>query len=103
MARHSITKYQVIFYGSKDGYQDCRAQINLHSETGAAGSVRFFEAGKIQPDDSEVNDGITMNLPIAMLLSILDVLRNEKPINFYLMGKNAFLTTETELVGILDR
>lgn len=103
MARHSITKYQVMFYGSKDGYQDCRAQVNLHSDTGMVGSVRFFEPGKMQPDDSEVNDKITMNLPIAMFPAVLDVLRNEKPINFYLLGKNAFLTTEAELVGSTDR
>jgi hypothetical protein len=40
-----------------------------------------------------------MHLPSAMFENVLDVLRNEKPINYYFASAHAFLGTSAEPVG----
>jgi hypothetical protein len=42
---------------------------------------------------------IRMNLPSTLFQSILDVLRNEKPINVYFAQGRGFLGTQGEGVG----
>jgi hypothetical protein len=53
----------------------------------------FFEA------DSDTGGIIRMHLPSAMFQSVLDVLRNEKPINVYFAQGRGFLGTSAEPVG----
>lgn len=47
------------------------------------GSVTFHEAGATIPADSESGGVIRAHMPWNMFASVLDVLRNEKPIYFY--------------------
>lgn len=95
------TKYHVLFYGAPDGYQTNRAQIALY---GAAGTViayiRFNDPGMFFEADAESAGVIRMHLPSAMFQSVLDVLRNEKPIHIYFAAGRGFLgTMSTEPVG----
>ena len=95
----NVTQYHVLFYGSSGGYQDNRAQIALYDGTNVLGYVRFHDSGMPFPNDSQSGGQIIMHLPSAMFENVLDVLRNEKPINYYFASGHAFLGTSTEPVG----
>jgi len=97
----TVTQYHVLFYGTDDGYNDSRAQISLFSSGSAVlGYVRFHDDGMPFPADSQSPTGqIIMHLPSAMFENVIDVLRNEKPINYYFVSGHAFLGTSTEPVG----
>ena len=95
----NVTQYHVLFYGSADGYQDNRAQITLYDGVTVLGYVRFHDSGMPFPNDSQSGGKIIMHLPSAMFENVLNVLRNEKPINYYFASGHAFLGTSTEPVG----
>ena len=61
--------------------------------------VRFNDPGMVF--EADANDGgiIKMYLPSAMFQSVLDMLRNEKPINVYFSAGRGFLGTSAEPVG----
>ncbi len=46
-----------------------------------------------------LNVMIIMHLPSAMFENVIDILRNEKPINYYFSMGHAFLGTSVEPVG----
>jgi len=95
----NVTQYHVLFYGSTNGYQDNRAQITLYDGSTVLGYARFHDAGMSFPNDSQSGGKIIMHLPSSMFENVLDVLRNEKPINYYFASGHAFLGTSTEPVG----
>lgn len=96
----TVTQYHVFFYGTDDGYQGSRAQITLFSSpTTALGYVRFHDKGMPFPADSQSGGLITMHLPSAMFENVIDVLRNEEPIEYYFSAGHAFLGTSVEPVG----
>jgi len=95
----NVTQYHVLFYGSSDGYQGNRAQIALYDGQTVLGYIRFHDPGMPFPADSQSGASITMHLPSAMFENVIDVLRNEKPINYYFAASRAFLGTSTEPVG----
>lgn len=93
-----VTSYGVLFYGSPDGYNGSRAQIQLNNGATTLGWVRFHDSGMPFPADSQ-GTHIVMHLPSAMFESVIEVLRNEKPINYYFASSRAFLGTSNENVG----
>ena len=95
------TRYHVLFYGAPDGYQTNRAQIALFGTAGTTiAYIRFKDPGMFFDADYESGGVIRMHLPIAMFQSVLDVLRNEKPIRVYFAEGRGFLgTLSTEPVG----
>jgi len=95
----NVTQYHVLFYGSPDGYLDNRAQITLYDGANVLGYVRFHDSGMPFPGDSQSGGKILMHLPSPMFENVIDVLRNEKPINYYFASGHAFLGTSTEPVG----
>lgn len=97
----NVTQYHVLFYGTNDGYQGCRAQIALYTGNECIGYARFHDPGMPFPADAvQANGQTVMHLPSTMFDGVLDVLRNEKPINFYFASNHAFLGTgATEPVG----
>lgn len=95
----NVTQYHVLFYGSADGYQNNRAQISVYDGANVLGYIRFHDPGMPFPDDSESGGKILMHLPSPMFENVLNVLRNEKPINYYFVSGHAFLGTSTEPVG----
>lgn len=97
----NVTQYHVLFYGTNDGYQGNRAQIALYTGSQCIGYVRFHDPGMPFPADGPLANGqLAMHLPSTMFDGVLDVLRNEKPINFYFTASHCFLGTgATEPVG----
>lgn len=96
----NVTQYHVLTYGSPGGYQDTRAQISLYNGPTVLGYVRFHDPGMPFPTDSQSGSLIIMHLPTAMFENVLDLVRNEKPINYYFAAGRAFLGTgSTEPVG----
>ena len=96
----AVSSYSILFYGSPCGYQTNRAQIQLSDAAGQTIAwIRFNGPGMFF--ESNANDGgiIKMHLPSAMFQSVLDVLRNEKPINVYFAAGRGFLGTSGEPVG----
>ena len=95
----NVTQYSVLCYGTPDGYQDCRAQIQLSDGATVLGWVRFHDPGMAFPNDSQSGGKIIMHLPSTMFENVLDILRNEKPIHYYFVSNHAFLGTSAEPVG----
>ncbi len=99
----NVTQYQVMLYGSKDGYLDFRAQVTPYDGETVLGYIRFHDPGMPFPEDEQTGGKIIMHLPSSMLESVLYVLRHEKPINYYFSSGHAFLGTATaEPVGEAD-
>jgi hypothetical protein len=95
------TAYHILFYGSPEGYQTNRAQIALYGTGGnTIAFIRFNDPGMFFEADFESGGIIRMHLPSSMFQSVLDVLRNEKPIHIYFAQGRGFLgTLATEPVG----
>jgi hypothetical protein len=95
-----VIGYHVLFYGGPDGYQTNRAQIELHGPSGPVAWVRFNDPGMVFENDYVTNGVLRMHLPSSMFQSVLDVLRNEKPIQVYFAQGRGFLgTASVEPVG----
>lgn len=97
----AVSSYSVLFYGGPNGYQTNRAQIQLSNAAGGTVAwVRFNDPGMTFENDYESGGIIRMHLPSTMFQSVLDVLRNEKPINIYFNAGLALLgTSAPEVVG----
>ena len=96
----TVTSYHVLIYGSEQGYQTNRAQIALYNGTKVVAYVRFNDPGMVFEADSEAGGIIKMHLPSAMFPNVIDILRNEKPINVYFaQGRGFFGTGSLEAVG----
>jgi hypothetical protein len=76
-----------------------RAQIILYYGANVFEYVRFHDSGMTFPNDSQSGGRIIMHLPSSMFKNVLDVLRNEKPVNYYFPSGHAFLGASTEAVG----
>ncbi len=95
----NVTSYSVIFYGSPEGYQTNRAQIALMDGIKPVAYVRFNDPEMVFENDYKENDIIRMHLPSTMFQSVLDVLRNEKPVGIVFNAGKALLYTGSEPVG----
>jgi hypothetical protein len=96
-----VTKYHVLVYGGPNGYQTNRSQIALYGSTNAViAYLRFNDPGMAFENDDNTGGVIKMHLPSTMFDSVLDLLRNEKPIQVYFaQGRGFFGTGSTEPVG----
>ncbi|HHI30894.1 hypothetical protein DRN85_07410 [Methanosarcinales archaeon] len=100
MATKEAKSYSILFYGSPQGYQTNRAQIQLSGSDGKTIAwIRFNDPGMFFENDYESGGIIRMHLPSAMFQNVLDVLRNEKPVYIYFAQNRGFLSTSKEPVG----
>ncbi len=100
----NVTAYQILIYGSPQGYQTNRSQIMLYDGSKPVAYVRFNDPGMVFEDDSEENGIIKMHLPSTMFQSVVDILRNEKPLNVYFaQGRGFFGTGSLEQVGEAEK
>jgi hypothetical protein len=96
----AVSSYSVLFYGGPDGYQTNRAQIQLNDASGKAVAwLRFNDPGMVFETDFLDAGVIRMHLPSTMFQSVLDVLRNESPVNVYFAQGRGFFGTGVEPVG----
>jgi hypothetical protein len=99
---HSPAEY-LITIPSLDawGYGE-RAVIRLRQDNTPVGSIVFYKEGHAIPDADASDEGyISMHLPFNMFESVVDILRNEKPIrlDFNVPEEMAFFSTDWEPVG----
>jgi hypothetical protein len=95
-----VTTYSILVYGGPDGYQTNRSEIQLNDINGATLAwVRFNDPGMAFEADYMADGIIRMHLPSAMFQSVLDILRNEKPLNIYFAQNRGFFGTSSEPVG----
>lgn len=95
----NVTSYSILVYGGPDGYQTNRSQIQLMNGNTVVAWLRFNDPGMAFEADSMLGDIIRMHLPTSMFQSVLDILRNEKPLNIYFAQNRGFFGTSTEPVG----
>jgi hypothetical protein len=96
----NVNSYHILIYGSQQGYQTNRAQIALYDNGKVVAYVRFNDPGMTFEADSNTGGVIKMHLPSSMFQSVIDILRNEKPINVYFaQGRGFFGTGSLEPVG----
>lgn len=95
----NVTSYSILVYGGADGYQTNRSQIQLMNGNTVVAWLRFNDPGMAFEADSMLGDIIRMHLPTSMFQSVLDILRNEKPLNIYFAQNRGFFGTSTEPVG----
>lgn len=96
-----VKSYSILVYGGPDGYQTNRAQIQLSDASNQTLAwIRFNDPEMLFEADYESGGIIRMHLPSTMFQSVLDILRNEKPIHIYFAQGRGFLgTLSTEPVG----
>jgi hypothetical protein len=100
----NVTSYHILIYGSEQGYQTNRAQIQLSNGNTVVAWLRFNDSGMVFEADSNVGGIIKMHLPSSMFQSVVDILRNEKPINVYFaQGRGFFGTSTSEPVGEAEK
>lgn len=95
----NVTNYHVLFYGGPDGYQTNRAQITLYDGNTVVAYLRFNDPGMAFENDDMQGTIIRMHLPAHMFENVIDVLRNESPINVYFAQNRGFLGTGKEPTG----
>jgi hypothetical protein len=95
----NITKYKILMYGSPEGYNGNRAQIALYDDSTVVGFIRFHDPGADFPDDERAGDKIIMHLPAPMFGAVVDILRNEKPLEYNFRMNRAMFGTSDEAVG----
>ncbi len=95
----NVTSYSILVYGSPDGYQTNRSQIQLMNGNTVVAWLRFNDPGMTFENDYVSNNIIRMHLPSTMFQSVLDILRNESPLNIYFAQGRGFFGTSTEPVG----
>jgi hypothetical protein len=94
-----IATYRVSVYGGPQGRAGLRAQVHLEDEAAERiGVINFFDQPRDVAGDT-VEPVITMNLPISMLGTVVDLLRNEKPVLLRGSPTHATLTTLEEVTG----
>lgn len=97
-----VSNYSVLFYGGSDSCQIHRAEIKLSDADGRyIASILFNDSGLFCETDVIEKGVVKMHLPSAIFQSVLDVLRNEKPIkiSFSKEQGRGFLGTSVEPVG----
>jgi hypothetical protein len=99
MAVHNVTQYNYQFHGGENGYQGNRAVVRLKSGTSSVGYIYFKPEGNPIPADQEGTSWIKMYMPESAITGVIDMLRNEKPIQVYFAAGSAFLRTGNEPVG----
>jgi hypothetical protein len=98
----NVTSYSIGMRGTGVGIEPgIRAAVTLRDGATVVGSVKCWDAGSAIPNDSSATP-LTMNVPVAMLSAIVDVLRHENPLQVAFnssLGKVILYTATSEPVG----
>jgi hypothetical protein len=94
-----VDGYFVEVFGGPNGREGLRASILLLAGSAVRAFIHFHKAGDPLPPDTRDGPHIHMHLPEARFDSIIDLLRNERPL-FIMFGSGfAYLTTSPEPIG----
>ncbi|MEY5097957.1 MAG: hypothetical protein RJA36_676 [Pseudomonadota bacterium] len=100
----AVASYSVLIHGGPGGHQNHRALIQLHDSAGdTLALLRFHDAdGRCEPD-SETGGIIRMHLPAILFQGVLDLLRQEKPVEIHFEQGRACLAAIGAPVGEGER
>src|SRR5262245_29564202 len=102
MPNPNFSTYTVGIRGTGLGTESgVRAVVTLFDGAVVVGSVKCWDAGTPIPNDSSATP-LTMNIPVAMLPVILDILRHEGPLQVAfnaVLGKVLLYTASFEPTG----
>ncbi|MBN2530133.1 MAG: hypothetical protein JXR76_27325 [Deltaproteobacteria bacterium] len=98
MAVKNVNEYNYQFHGGPNGYQGNRCILRLNDGNTSVAYVYFVVDGKPIPSDTETSR-INMYMPESAIDSVIDMLRNEKPLQIYYASGSAFFKTGDEPVG----
>ncbi len=100
-----VSTYKVFIYGGQNGNNGADALISLGIPNGWA-FLNFYPGGNPLPQNSKSTHVsgkpiYYVNYRYDQLANTIDLLRNEKPINFFFRDDtmDAYLTTASEPVG----
>lgn len=85
----NFDKYTIHMYGGPQGPSfasnpPIRARIELWSGNSGVGTINFYAGGTRIPEDVEYSGGkVDMQLPLSTSKSVVDMLRNEQPVQIY--------------------
>lgn len=97
---NEVKTYKIKIYGSPSGYGNNRAEITLYDESNnLIAWVWFRDPDMPFPEDYVYDYKIRMYLPTSMFQSVLDILRNEKPIFCYFFSNKGRIYTGAEEAG----
>lgn len=99
MIQRNVTRYEVGFYGGPDPFRAMRAIVKLYEGEEGLGSIYFADLDKSLADSRENSGRIETWMPLTMLSSVVDLLRNEEPVTFGFDSGAAWLNTSREKVG----
>ena len=98
----NFSSYTVQVRGTGSGIDHgVQAAVTLFNGATVVGSVRFWDVGLKIPNDTSVSP-VVMNVPIAMLPAIMDILRHEGPLQIDFnstLGRLLLHTATLEPVG----
>ncbi len=94
-----ITSYCILINGTSEGGARNRVQIELRNRNIRLAQINFKDHDVQLEVDSEEDGVVNMYLPLSMLQSVLDILRNECPLCIYFVDGRAILSTFMEPVG----
>lgn len=103
-----IKNYAVRYHGGPQGSgEGIRGQIHLLGQQNRlVGWLDFYDAGRQLPRDHKTAQGhIVLSFYFEAMFSVVDILRNEKPIYLYWQEsiQNGYLGTGQEPVGEGER
>lgn len=100
-----VSTYKVFTYGGPNGNSGADAMVSLGIPGGWA-FLRFYPEGSTIPANSKTTHVsgkpiYYVNYRYSQLGNTIDILRNEKPVNFFFRDDtmDAYLTTASEPVG----
>jgi hypothetical protein len=94
-----VTEYNYQYHGGPGGYAGRRAILRLKNGTTSLAYVYFMVEGHTIPSDNQSGTRINMYMPESALEGVIDMLRNESPIEIYYASGSAFLRTGSEPIG----
>ncbi len=99
MTAVEIERYTILHFGGKEGYQNSRAAIQLYDADKLVGLISFYDDNMEEGNESVKNGIINMRLPYTTFSGVMEILRNEKPIQLDFRQDRGFLMTTKEPIG----
>ncbi len=96
-----IEKYEVVLYGQETDCGDLTAFIHCFNDSKNVMTCEFYREGAALPVNRYKGGRVGLVYPWSRFGSILDVLRNEKPVffGFIMSTKVGYVATREEPVG----
>jgi len=88
----SFDNYKVFYYSQ---YNDLKCYVYLYQGTSYQGRLAFHEDGSAIPDNAAYSGNPTLNYPVSEFANVMEILREEKPLNITLNEANGIGTLAT--------